>query len=492
MSPDAALARRAFRALAAPLGRSQAGTGALEWLRPETVDGLGLDLAGALPRVLVHVAEGWPLSLVPRWLETPRGRLPLLARHVPRPRLHCAAISVDAGRAIVHGSAGFLANDVFAPGANFLVTAGHVLGANINGGFDDPITIEALEAGVRIERAVLAETATPLDRNAPNTLAGPFPVDAGLIRLRPADWQRLIDAVPALMPAGVVTTPPAVGADLRVLLTGGRVLQGHALREEAMVNFNVEQVQPDGNVTKVELRIDALNSFHLDDESVHGYSGAPVRDADDRLVGIHCAYRAGADAEVGNALYTPIQPILHHFNILPLTQANRNAPPAMRARPPLRAALARPALIAPPAAPTPRATDAEAVDTLARTLWAEARGEGDDGMAAVACVVLNRVASPRWWGRNIVEVCRKPSQFSCWNEGSASRAALLAVTASDPFFVRATTIARRAVDGGLADFTHGALHYHAIEVLPRWARGRTPCFTLGRHVFYNDIERSSP
>ena len=34
-------------------------------------------------------------------------------------------------------------------------------------------------------------------------------------------------------------------------------------------------------------------------------------------------------------------------------------------------------------------------DVLARTLWAEARGEGQAGMEAVACVILNRAAHPR-------------------------------------------------------------------------------------------------
>ena len=45
------------------------------------------------------------------------------------------------------------------------------------------------------------------------------------------------------------------------------------------------------------------------------------------------------------------------------------------------------------------------LDTLARTLWAEARGEGVAGMEAVAAVIMNRVNAdlgnddkPDWWG----------------------------------------------------------------------------------------------
>ena len=57
---------------------------------------------------------------------------------------------------------------------------------------------------------------------------------------------------------------------------------------------------------------------------------------------------------------------------------------------------------------------ATAADTLARTLWGEARNQGQCGMAAVAHVVLNRAAHPRWWGHDIISVCRAPEQFSCW------------------------------------------------------------------------------
>ena len=46
------------------------------------------------------------------------------------------------------------------------------------------------------------------------------------------------------------------------------------------------------------------------------------------------------------------------------------------------------------------------VDVLARTMWGEARGQGTQGLEAVAAVVLNRVqiATARgryWWGNNI-------------------------------------------------------------------------------------------
>ena len=36
-------------------------------------------------------------------------------------------------------------------------------------------------------------------------------------------------------------------------------------------------------------------------------------------------------------------------------------------------------------------------DILARTLYGEARGEGIDGIEAVACVIMNRYKARKWY-----------------------------------------------------------------------------------------------
>lgn len=135
----------------------------------------------------------------------------------------------------------------------------------------------------------------------------------------------------------------------------------------------------------------------------------------------------------------------------------------------------------------------EAVDTLARTLWGEARGEPVRGIEAVAAVVVNRVALSRarggfWWGGDIVAVCRKPFQFSCWNDGDPNRPKLLAVTEADPVFSTCLRVARRAIAGTLPDSTGGATHYHHRRVDPVWARGHAPSAEIGAHLFYNSVE----
>lgn len=141
----------------------------------------------------------------------------------------------------------------------------------------------------------------------------------------------------------------------------------------------------------------------------------------------------------------------------------------------------------------PRVPRNPAVDTLARTLYGEARGELVRGKEAVAAVVMNRVrrAMERggyWWGADVVGVCRKPWQFACWNENDPNRKKIEAVGRDNRNFQSCIRIARRAVSGTLKDPTGGATHYHATGQTPPWARDREPSAVIGGHKFYNDVE----
>jgi spore germination cell wall hydrolase CwlJ-like protein len=141
-------------------------------------------------------------------------------------------------------------------------------------------------------------------------------------------------------------------------------------------------------------------------------------------------------------------------------------------------------------------TSGDEIDILARTLWGEARGEGEAGMVAVAAVILNRIrisaehGGRYWWGRDIPSVCRAKSQFSCWNPGDPNRAKLLAVDDSDPAFRIAKAVAADAVAGRIADPTFGATTYK-VASLPwpyAWGHPRLPLIQIGRHAFYNLLE----
>ena len=131
------------------------------------------------------------------------------------------------------------------------------------------------------------------------------------------------------------------------------------------------------------------------------------------------------------------------------------------------------------------------MDVLARTIYGEARSEGQKGMEAVAHVVINRVKHAQrngeefWWGQDIITVCQMPYQFSCWNPGDPNRAKLMAVDEGDIYFATCIRIARRAVYGLLGeDPTLGGDHYHTVDVTPYWSKGQTPTVRIGNHVFF--------
>lgn len=133
-----------------------------------------------------------------------------------------------------------------------------------------------------------------------------------------------------------------------------------------------------------------------------------------------------------------------------------------------------------------------ALDTLARTLWGEARGESLLGLRAVAGVVINRTTHPRirWWGRTIVGVCRAGKQFSCWNADDGNYPRLMRVTTADDKFRLCLQVATEALDGRLEAerMQHNATHYHNKTVTPYWIKGKLPCADIGGHLFYNNID----
>jgi N-acetylmuramoyl-L-alanine amidase len=109
---------------------------------------------------------------------------------------------------------------------------------------------------------------------------------------------------------------------------------------------------------------------------------------------------------------------------------------------------------------------------LALCIWGEARGESVTGQLAVAHVVLNRAASPRWWGHDVRSVILKKWQFSYFNSRSPG-----------PGLVQ-LAIAELAMGKLTLDPTLGATHYHAVGVTPDWTRLLRHVVDIGRHRFY--------
>ncbi len=121
---------------------------------------------------------------------------------------------------------------------------------------------------------------------------------------------------------------------------------------------------------------------------------------------------------------------------------------------------------------------------LAEAIYFEARSEPEEGQAAVAQVVLNRVRS----GLYPQSVCgvvyqnrnrRMACQFSFACEGKALR-----ISEPEPWRT-AVRIAGEVLRGQTYISDVGAsTHYHANYVRPRWARALKKTDTIGSHVFY--------
>ncbi|WP_082609567.1 cell wall hydrolase [Bosea sp. Root381] len=121
---------------------------------------------------------------------------------------------------------------------------------------------------------------------------------------------------------------------------------------------------------------------------------------------------------------------------------------------------------------------------LAEAVYFEARSEGEDGQAAVAQVVLNRVMS----GRYPDTVCgvvyqnrhrKLACQFTFACEGKSLR-----ITEPEPWQL-AERIAREVYEGKIYLEDVGAsTHYHADYVHPHWAKKLKKMDVIGRHIFY--------
>jgi hypothetical protein len=115
---------------------------------------------------------------------------------------------------------------------------------------------------------------------------------------------------------------------------------------------------------------------------------------------------------------------------------------------------------------------------VALTILAEARGEGRDGMAAVACVIAQRAEN-----RSITpeQVCLQRWQFSCWNGKSEQDLDHLykSPMAEWALYLEENIHSMNRAKVGFAD------HYYADWIkAPYWAKGQKPVAVIGKHKFY--------
>ena len=126
---------------------------------------------------------------------------------------------------------------------------------------------------------------------------------------------------------------------------------------------------------------------------------------------------------------------------------------------------------------------ARAEQCLTQAIYYEAGFEPEDGRAAVAQIVLNRLRHPAYpksvcgvvyQGAQLATGC----QFSFTCDGSLARA-----PAADAW-AQARTIAKRALSGFVVAKVGEATHYHADYVLPYWSPSLVKITQIGAHIFY--------
>ena len=123
---------------------------------------------------------------------------------------------------------------------------------------------------------------------------------------------------------------------------------------------------------------------------------------------------------------------------------------------------------------------------LTKTVYGEARGEGDKGIKAVVHLVLNRVRSDHPLFKHdetIAKTCLRKEQFECWDhKKEMSRID----TKSDEFKdLRNLVIdAHKEYEKGI-DLTKDALFYvKRKKHLPKWAWGMKKTTVINHHVYF--------
>ncbi len=137
----------------------------------------------------------------------------------------------------------------------------------------------------------------------------------------------------------------------------------------------------------------------------------------------------------------------------------------------------------------------------AMTAWQEARGEGPDGIRAVAHAEVNRLRAGKWYSRKtLAGTCLLAYAFSGWMTSDPNRMASAEVSMSDPIMVLCVQEVSDAIAGVTQDPTGGATHYYAAGTKePSWVTGKDPntgeqeappanyLCRIGKHQFFNEV-----
>lgn len=460
-----------------------------DWLSPEALHAIELPLDGRSP-MTVALRDGVSSRTVPSRLGPPGPAgggdralawpLRVVRAPVMRAQSHAPELTIE--RSAKLGTAAALVRDRLAPDRQYLLTCGHVVAPDIAARVGDAVSV-ALDG--QTWTGHLCEWQPALGEGVPAA-----EIDAGLVELDAATLQRLLETIRAggdlWLPTGIDEriAPDRPVALQRCASQGSDPLSGHL----TSIWSGDVALGDDESFPKYFLK--QAVGYRTDRAPQPGDSGAAVLGAGEGLLGMHVGgLDEGASRYGANGVLIRIRPVLDWFSVKPWTRHD-------------------PATVGPadwPALdtdrlstlnePPPNLGDDTARDllVLTQTLWAEARGESDEGQEAVAAVIMNRFAVKYRGARTVADVCLTPAQFSCWNAGDPNRAAIARVTAApDEAFIRARGIARRALGMAgppLLAMPANVRHYYAASMRPppSWSLDRPPYRRIGGHLFYAGI-----
>jgi spore germination cell wall hydrolase CwlJ-like protein len=126
-------------------------------------------------------------------------------------------------------------------------------------------------------------------------------------------------------------------------------------------------------------------------------------------------------------------------------------------------------------------------DLMIRTIIGEAGDQGPQGQAAVAHVIMNRVAAGKY-GQTPSDVVLAPHQFEPWSTRSGE---LRAINPNSAAYQNVGDIVDMSASGDVPDPTGGATHFFAPKAqaalgrnVPAWATPQSQTAVIGGHTFF--------
>lgn len=111
--------------------------------------------------------------------------------------------------------------------------------------------------------------------------------------------------------------------------------------------------------------------------------------------------------------------------------------------------------------------------SIAEAVYFEARGEGKQGMIAVANVIMNRTKERKMSASRVVS---QPGQFSYRTRKSR---AMVDKTS----YAEACSVAHKVMTGQIGDNTHGATYFRTVSS-GTWGRQFKQTTRIGNHAFF--------